>query len=54
MCTVREYKHFNRTKGNDEIPVCIWYHKSWEKAYFLRKDGGVQHLQFPPTSLRRD
>lgn len=24
------------------------------RAYFLRKDGGVQHLQFPLTSLRRD
>lgn len=54
MCVVREYKRCNRTKSNDEIPVCAWYRKSWEKAYFLRKDGGVQHLQFPPTSLRRD
>lgn len=34
--------------------MCTWYQKSWEKAYFLRKNGWVQHLHLPPTSLGTD
>lgn len=33
-------------------PVCVWYHQSWEKSYFLRKNEEVQHPRFPPEPQR--